>query len=406
MAKKKAVKKDNFLDELFACTDGGKILKDVGKSSYFLDTGNLALNYISSGKFIKGGLPGGKIIQVYGPPSGGKSLLGNTILGSCQRLGGWSILLDCERASNPKFAETAAHVDIENLIVYEPISIEQVTTKITNITKKMREHFGVDVPICFVWDSIGVTPTEREWRETDLPENYTKEDLRRIAGSLEKPGERARAAGDALRKLNPFLSEHNATLFIINQLRQKIGVLFGSDETTAGGGKSLEYYCSSIIKTSAHAKIEEKANSKSTSKHTKKALGVNLSFRNQKNRCFTPFLNTAQVQLYFDKGVNPVGGLLSIFMAAGRVEKLSGGNYIVTEEWSDGNEIKFKSSEERNDVPIDLLLKCPKLIDAESEQEVADYLSIYGEAIDLANSGTTEDIPVSDEDEIKNPLDD
>ena len=328
------------------------MLEEIGASQYFLDTGNLALNYICSGKFISGGVPGGKITEVYGPPAGGKSLLGMTVLGSTQRKGGIAVMLDCERASNPVFAETAAHVDTSKLVVCEPISIEQVVTKITNLTKQIRAHYGMDIPICFMWDSIGVTPTEREWKETDLPENYTKEQLKAIAGSLEKPGERARAAGDALRKLNPFLSENNATLFIINQLRQKIGVLFGSDETGAGGGKALEFYCSCRLRTSAHAKIEAKEDKKKMSKLTKKSLGVNLSFRNMKSRCFTPFLNTSQVQLYFDNGVNPLGGLLSVLMAAGRVEKVSNGNYKVLNPWCGDEEITFKSSEVRNDVPL------------------------------------------------------
>ena len=330
-----------------------------------------------------------------------------TVLGATQRMGGIAVMLDCERASNPVFAEAAAHVDTSRLVVCEPISIEQVVTKITNLTKQIRAHYGNDIPICFMWDSIGVTPTEREWKETDLPENYTKEQLKAIAGSLEKPGERARAAGDALRKLNPFLNENNATLFIVNQIRQKIGVLFGSDETGAGGGKALEFYCSCRLRTSAHAKIEAKEDKKRTSKLTSKSLGVNLSFRNTKSRCFVPFLNTSMVQLYFDKGVNPVGGLLSVLMAAGRVEKVSNGNYKVLEPWCGDEEIKFKSSEARNDVPAELLQKCPTLVDAVSEQEAVDYLSTYGAAIELSASDTTEDVPVTDDEgnEIQNPLD-
>jgi len=403
MARKKKV--DAFFDELEKSA-GVKMLQDVGKSQYFIDTGNLALNYICSGKFIGGGVPGGKITEVYGPPAGGKSLLGLTVLGATQRMGGIAVMLDCERASNPVFAETAAHVDTSKLVVAEPISIEQVVTKITNLTNKIRAHYGTDTPICFMWDSIGVTPTEREWKETDLPETYTKEQFKKIVGSLEKPGERARAAGDALRKLNPFLSENNATLFIINQLRQKIGVQFGSDETGAGGGKALEFYCSCRVRTAAGAKIEAKEDKKRTSKHTSKSLGVNLRFRNTKSRCFTPFLNTSEVQLYFDKGVNPLGGLLSVMMAAGRVEKVSSGNYKVLEPWCGDSEIKFKSSEVRNDIPAELVQKCPAIIDAETEQEAVDYLNVYGAAIELSTSDTTQNVPVEGGDEeIANPLD-
>ena len=206
---------------------------------------------------------------------------------------------------------------------------------------------------------------------------------------------------EILQRLNPFLNEHNATLLIINQTRQKIGVMFGSDQTKAGGGKALEYYCSSIIKIASTTKIEDKNLS---SKHTKKLLGVNLSFRNEKNRCFTPFMNTAQVQLYFDRGINPVGGLLSILLAAERIEKSSAGNYKVVEELSDGKEIKFKSSEARNDVPVELLLECPALIDCETKEEVVEYLNTFGEAIELSTSDSTQDVPIGEEVDDGNPL--
>jgi hypothetical protein len=144
-------------------------------------------------------------------------------------------------------------------------------------------------------------------------------------------------------------------------------------------------------------KIEAKEDSKRISKLTKVSLGVNLTFRNQKSRCFTPFLSTSNVQLYFEKGVNPLGGLLSVLMAAGRVERSAAGSYRVLEPWCAGNEVKFRSAEARNDVPGDLLLKCPALVDAETEEQVRTYLSVYGAAIDLSTSGTTEDTPVSEE---------
>lgn len=392
-------KEDSFFDNLLSKT-GGQALKDIGKSLYYIDTGNFALNYICSGKFINGGLPGGKIIEVYGPPMSAKSLLGYTVLGTCQRLGGISVLLDCERAANPDFAAAAGHVDVDKLVIYEPISIEEVKRKIMAATKEIRAHFGNEIPILFVWDSVGVTPTEREWKETELPEEYTKEQYKAIVGSLEKPGERARACGDALRQLNPFLSESNATLFIINQIRQAIGVVFGDDEVTAGGGKALPFYASTRLRTSAHAKIMAKKEKGASAKpKTEIPLGVNLTFRNKKNRSFTPFLTTSDVQLYFDRGINPLGGLLSVLVAAGRVEKSgAAGNYKVNEPWANGKEVKFKSSEARNDVPGDTLLQCPALVDAESEEQVYKYLDIYGAAIDLSISDTTEEVEIKEDD--------
>ena len=376
----------------------GRSLREmVTKSSYFIDTGNFAINYICSGKFIGGGIPGGKITEIFGPPSSAKSLVGYTVLGSCQKAGGLSILLDCERAANPDFVESAGHCNTEELGYETPISIEEVCNKIINMTKDIRKQYP-DKPITFLWDSIGVTPTEREWKETSLPEKFTKAQFKEIVGSLERPGERARAAGDALRKLNPFLSENNTTLFIINQTRTAIGAMsWEPDEVTAGGGKALPFYAGLRLRMYASKVIEHK--------DLGVPVGVNLMCTNKKNRFHTPFLKTKGIQLYFDKGVNPLGGLLSALVGAGRIEARGSGNYQVLEPWATGQEVKFKGSLERNDIPIDVLLKCPAIVDATSAQEVKDYLGVFAEAINLATGDETEEKDVKDPNEEINPLD-
>lgn len=228
MAKKKTNENTTEADDMFS-----KLLKatkaptldTAGKVSYFIDTGNLALNYMCSGRFATGGIPGGRITEVYGPPATSKSLLGYCCLASCQRMGGITVLLDCERAGNADFAEKAAHLNPSRLITYEPISIEEVEKQIIAATKHIRTFYSKDVPILFVWDSISVSPTEREWSETELPENPTAAQLKAVG--KERPGERARASGDLLRKVNPFINENNATIYVINQTRSKIGVLYG-----------------------------------------------------------------------------------------------------------------------------------------------------------------------------------
>jgi recombination protein RecA len=361
---------------------GGQTFELAGRTSYFVDTGSLSLNYICSGKFITGGLPGGKIIEVYGPPATSKSLLGYCALAGAQRMGGIGAYLDCERAGNAEFAQRAGHVDTSTLLLYEPISIEQVEAKIINVTRAIRKKYGPDVPIFWVWDSIGVTPCKREWEEVGLPENPTKEQLKAVGA--ERPGERARACGDALRKLNPFISEQNATLYIINQTRQAIGALW-DDEVTAGGGKALPFYASCRLRTSAQKDIRDAKRDV--------PLGVNLTFRNKKNRSFTPGLYTKGVQLYFANGINPVGGLLSCLIAAGRVDPSGkAGYYQLTEPWAGGKEVKFRASKERNDVPVDVLLENPSVIDAKSKQEVEEYFHIFGDAMKLTDDENVKEI--------------
>lgn len=380
VAKKK--EKPNIYKTIAEETGGG-LLKEVGHCKYFVDSGNLALNYLLGGKFCGGGYPGGKIIEVLGPPASSKSLLGWCFLAGCQRMGGVAVYLDCERSVNSDFSVKAAHINADEALVYEPVHIKQVERKIFNVTRVIRKELP-DVPICFVWDSIGVSPTEREWRETGLPENCSKEQYKKVVGAKEQPGERAKAAGALLRKVQPFIDENDVTLFIINQMRYKIGVMFGDPRTGAGGGAALEYYISSRIYTSPQKLIAHK--------ERKVPIGINLKFKNKKSRYSTPFLETEGIQLYFENGISPTGGMLSILLGAGRIKEAGKATYQVQEPWANGKELKFKSTKARNDVPIDLLLECPGLIDASSSKEVKDYLTNYGDALAITNSDVTAEV--------------
>ena len=377
--KKKKTCDDNFFGELAEAT-GGNLLSECGKTKYFVDTGNLALNYICSGRFVGGGIPGGKITEVFGPPASSKSLLANCVLAATQRMGGIAVLIDTEHAANAEFARIAAHVDPDKLIHFDELySIEQVEKKIVAVAKKVREKKGPDVPIVFVWDSISTTPTEREFKETELPENATATQIKEAGGNA-RPGERAKAAGDMLRKINPFLDSNNATLFIINQIRKNIGDMW-NPHTTSGGGMALPFYASLRLETDVRKKIEDE----------KKGvpIGINLVFKNKKNRSTTPFLETKGVKLYYSKGIDPISGLLSILIGAGRVEGNKGVFKVLSKWTADGKEYTFRSSQERNDVPVKVLLENPTLMDAETEQQVRDYLSSYESATELSNSADT-----------------
>lgn len=390
MAKRKNVENENVeTDDVFAKlkkATGAHTLDTAGKVSYFIDTGNLALNYMCSGRFATGGIPGGRITEVFGPPATSKSLLGYCCLASCQRMGGITVLLDCERAGNAEFAEKAAHLNPSRLITYEPISIEEVEKQILAATKHIRSFYSKDVPILFVWDSITVSPTEREWNETKLPENATAAQIKAVG--LERPGERAKACGELLRKITPFIDENNATIYIINQIRSKIGVMFGSPETTGGGGMGLPFMASCRLRTSIGKNIENKNGL---------PLGVNLKFANKKSRNCAPGMKTEGVQLFFESGINPLGGLLSILVAIGRVDGVKG-NYVVKGEYTlDGNPITFKSSAVRNDVPYDLLLSCPKLIDLATTEDVVNYFKHHIPAIELATGGAIVEKTINDD---------
>lgn len=381
MAKRKTLTASDSQDDFFAeCAEqtGGDVLDSIDSVKYFVDTGSLSLNYICSGRFITGGIPGGKLTEIYGPNSSSKSLVGANVLFGCQRAGGISVLMDCENSANKEFINQASHCDVSRIIRYTPQSLEQVFAKMYKVIDFIRSK-KPDVPIVIVYDSIGVSPSERELKEVALPENYTQADFKRIVGGHEQPGERAKICSREFRKLNTVMEENNATVVILNQTRDKIGGFMPMGmqaKTTAGGGNALPFYASCRIETKTQLKIEKKLSAKK-----KKVLGINVKMKNIKNKTHRPFVETDNIQLLFDRGINPLSGLLGCLMDADRIEAKGTGSFVVKEPWAGGNEIKFKASLERNDVPMEVLLNCPALIDATSREQVEEYLEPFKPAI-------------------------
>lgn len=380
--KKKEETADNFFSEL-ASDAGGVLLAGSGDSKYFIDTGNLALNFVcTGGRFMQGGIPTGTT-EVYGPSASAKSLVGYALMGRNQKRGGYNILLDCERAANETFAQVAGHLDPKQVIVVTPNYIEDVQNKIIGMTHKIRAR-DKTAPILFIWDSIGVTMCEREFRETKLPLNYTKEQYKKIVGGKEQPGERAKAASAFFRKINPFLDEQNVVLFVVNQIRSKIGVMYGSPETTAGGGNALPFYANTRIRSSAQKRIDHKKR--------KVAIGMNLRFTNKKCRSGPPFMESEGIQLYFAAGMNPLSGLLAALVADGRIEATSAGRYKVNEPYAKGEEYVFQASLAKGVVPLELLTKFPQIVDADSQEEVKDYLADFKNVMTLSDSEDIEEV--------------
>lgn len=137
-------------------------------------------------------------------------------------------------------------------------------------------------------------------------------------------------------------------------------------------------------------KIEKKLTAKK-----KRILGINVKIKNVKNRAYRPYVESENIQLMFDRGINPISGLLSCLLDADRIEIKGAGNFVVKEPWAGGSEVKFKASLDRNDVPMDVLLKCPALIDAVSSEQVQEYLDPFMDAINFKPEDDA-DIEVND----------
>lgn len=221
MAKKKEVADvgvNVFAD--LAADIGGEVLGATDSVKEWIDTGNLALNYLCSGRFVGGGIPSGKIIEVYGPSSSCKTLFATNILKGCQKMGGYSLFLDAENSLSKEFAQKASHLETSKVLVLKAESLEKAFAKMTAAIKKIREKLGPDKPIVIVYDSIAASPSDREFAETEMSESELEK-------AKDMPGERAKTCSKELRKLTPLLDQHNCTVLFINQVRMKIGVMFG-----------------------------------------------------------------------------------------------------------------------------------------------------------------------------------
>ncbi len=387
MAKKKSATEFNLDDEyaLLAASTDGDVLDTLDTVKFFIDTGNLAVNYSCSGKFVPGGIPAGRIIEAFGPEASGKSLIGSNTLYGAQRKNGWAILIDCENASNADFMKKISHLNVKHVLRYAPSSLERAFRQIHVVVRKIRDREkelkSERRPIMVVFDSLTVPPCERELKENDLPMDFNVADWKRIVGRKEQPGERAKVISAEMRKLQSMVVKEDVTVYLINQIRHNIGVMYGNPETVPGGN-SVKFYSSLRFRTANRKKIEQKG--------IGKYAGINMQVKNIKNRMHRPFIAADDVKLYFDHGIDPISGLLNCLIEDERIK--GKGTYAVEAKYlpEGKSEYKFKAKKADNTVPVKVLLDCPKLVDAETAEEVQQYLDCWASGLNASLSGAFE----------------
>jgi len=247
--KEKTVKNDDAFADLAACI-GGEVLGETDSVRDWIDTGNLALNYLCSGRFVGGGIPSCKVVEIFGPSSSCKTLFATNILKGCQKKGGIALFLDAENTLNKDFAQKASHLEVAKVLVLKADSLERAFAKMMAAIKKIREKLGPDKPIVVVYDSIAASPSDREYAETEMTEEQQ-------AKAKDMPGERAKTISKAMRQLTPLIESNNTTVLFINQVRQRVGIVFGSPEVTTGGN-ALGFYTSLRLKTKAEKRFTDK----------------------------------------------------------------------------------------------------------------------------------------------------
>ena len=264
----------------------------------WISTGSTLLDYTVSNR-SNGGLPEGRIIEIFGPPSIGKSHIATQIARSTQQMGGICVYIDTENATSVENL-AALGVDVSKRFVYVDTHCTEEVFDVAEKTIVKAKAMQKDVPITIIWDSVAASSPKAE-----LLGDYDKDSI----------GLQARAISKGMRKITGVIGDQSVLMVCLNQTRTKIGVLHG-DPTTVPGGMAIPFHASVRIKLGAGQQIQNKNGD---------IIGINVSAKTVKNKVAPPF-RMANFQIHFGKGIMEHEEIFDVLREAG--ERIIGNKAI------------------------------------------------------------------------------
>jgi recombination protein RecA len=255
----------------------------------WISTGSTLLDYIVSNR-RDGGLPEGRIVEIFGPPSIGKSHIALQICKSTQRLGGIVVYIDTENGTSVENLRLLG-VNVNKGFVYVDTHCTEEVFEVAEKTIMKAKAMAKNVPITIIWDSVAASSPKAE-----LLGEYDKETV----------GLQARAISKGMRKITGIIGDQSILFVILNQIRSKIGVMHG-DPTTTPGGMAIPFHASVRIKLSSGMPIKNKAD---------EVIGINVIAKTIKNKVAAPFRNV-NFEIHFGKGIVEHEHLFDVLRDAG-----------------------------------------------------------------------------------------